>query len=101
MSPASPVFLNHTVLPVRSPHLLLSDTYTHACAHPLLSSHPHPLVLSAAGLAQREAANPAFFFLKPTHSMFGLFTRLADAYSAVLMPDKGLRTALEADAADR
>jgi len=42
-----------------------------------------------------------FYFLKPTHSMFGFFTNLADAYSAVLMPDKNLKDKLAADAADR
>uniref|UniRef100_A0A2P2MQL0 Uncharacterized protein MANES_04G066600 n=1 Tax=Rhizophora mucronata TaxID=61149 RepID=A0A2P2MQL0_RHIMU len=34
--------------------------------------------------------NPQFHFLKPTHSMFTFFTGLADAYSKVLMPQKGL-----------
>ena len=53
------------------------------------------------GLTQREGNNPQFYFLKPTHSMFGFFTSLADAYSAVLMPDKGLREKLASDATDR
>lgn len=53
------------------------------------------------GLTQRESNNPAFYFLKPTHSMFGFFTSLADAYSAVLMPDKGLKEQLAHDAGDR
>ncbi|KAI3980362.1 hypothetical protein MKX01_003901 [Papaver californicum] len=34
--------------------------------------------------------SPQFRFLKPTHSMFMFFTALADAYSKVLMPPKGL-----------
>jgi splicing factor 3A subunit 1 len=42
-----------------------------------------------------------FYFLKPTHSLFGFFTALADAYSAVLMPDKDLRKKLGEDAGDR
>jgi splicing factor 3A subunit 1 len=33
--------------------------------------------------------------------MFGFFTNLADAYSAVLMPDKSLKDKLASDAADR
>jgi splicing factor 3A subunit 1 len=33
--------------------------------------------------------------------MFGFFTSLADAYSAVLMPDKGLKERLSSDASDR
>ncbi|CAK9144579.1 unnamed protein product [Ilex paraguariensis] len=42
------------------------------------------------GLTSREMNNPQFHFLKPTHSMFMFFTSLADAYSKVLMPQKGL-----------
>ncbi|XP_077211833.1 putative splicing factor 3A subunit 1 [Tasmannia lanceolata] len=42
------------------------------------------------GLTSREGNNPQFHFLKPTHSMFTFFTALADAYSLVLMPPKGL-----------
>nr|DAD43123.1 TPA_asm: hypothetical protein HUJ06_001353 [Nelumbo nucifera] len=42
------------------------------------------------GLTSREINNPQFHFLKPTHSMFMFFTALADAYSKVLMPPKGL-----------
>ncbi|KAG5245372.1 splicing factor [Salix suchowensis] len=42
------------------------------------------------GLTNREMNNPQFHFLKPTHSMFTFFTGLADAYSKVLMPPKGL-----------
>ncbi|KAJ6845163.1 putative splicing factor 3A subunit 1 [Iris pallida] len=41
-------------------------------------------------LSARENNNPQFHFLKPTHSMFSFFTTLADAYSKVLMPPKGL-----------
>lgn len=53
------------------------------------------------GLASREHANPAFNFLKPTHSLFAFFTGLCDAYSRVLMPPKELRSRLEKDVADR
>jgi splicing factor 3A subunit 1 len=53
------------------------------------------------GLASREHANPAFFFLKPTHSLFAFFTALCDAYSRVLMPPKDLLPRLQKDADDR
>jgi splicing factor 3A subunit 1 len=43
------------------------------------------------GLATREATNPQFAFIKPTHSLFGFFTSLCDAYSHVTMPEKGER----------
>ena len=66
-------------------------------------SHCNTLVktLLAAGLAGKEHSNPQFMFLKPTHSMFGFFTSLCDAYSRVLMPDKGLMQKLQKDAEDR
>ena len=44
---------------------------------------------------------PQFNFLKPTHSLFGFFTALCDAYSRVLMPPKELRARLDKDASDR
>lgn len=47
------------------------------------------------GLTSREINNPQFHFLKPTHSMFTFFTQLADAYSKVLMPPKGLTEKLK------
>jgi hypothetical protein len=53
------------------------------------------------GLASREPANPQFHFLKPNSSLFGFFSKMADAYSAVLMPGKDLRGKLAADAGDR
>ncbi|KAL3138387.1 hypothetical protein ABBQ32_006189 [Trebouxia sp. C0010 RCD-2024] len=53
------------------------------------------------GLAGKEHSNPQFMFLKPTHSMFGFFTSLCDAYSRLLMPDKGLMQKLKKDADDR
>ena len=42
-----------------------------------------------------------FNFLKPTHSMFPFFTSLADIYSKVLMPPKGLVERLRRDADDK
>ncbi|KAK2634532.1 hypothetical protein Ddye_029324 [Dipteronia dyeriana] len=52
------------------------------------------------GLTSREINNPQFHFLKPTHSMFTFFTQLADAYSKVLMPPKGLTEKLKTSVAD-
>ncbi|XP_030526756.1 probable splicing factor 3A subunit 1 [Rhodamnia argentea] len=52
------------------------------------------------GLTSREINNPQFHFLKPTHSMFMFFTALADAYSKVLMPPKGLTDKLQKSVAD-
>ncbi|MCI20755.1 putative splicing factor 3A subunit 1-like, partial [Trifolium medium] len=52
------------------------------------------------GLTSREINNPQFHFLKPTHSMFTFFTSLADAYSKVLMPPKGLTEKLEKSVSD-
>eukprot|EP00398_MALV-I-01_sp_L67-1_P000856 gene856-297_t len=40
------------------------------------------------GLSQREQRNPQFDFLKPTHSLFGFFTALVDAYTKCLLPAK-------------
>ena len=39
--------------------------------------------------------------MKPTHSMFPFFTSLADMYSKVLMPPKGLVERLRRDADDK
>ncbi|XP_057982982.1 probable splicing factor 3A subunit 1 [Malania oleifera] len=52
------------------------------------------------GLTSREINNPQFHFLKPTHSMFMFFTALADAYSKVLMPPKGLTEKLKRSVTD-
>ncbi|XP_022137827.1 probable splicing factor 3A subunit 1 isoform X2 [Momordica charantia] len=52
------------------------------------------------GLTSREINNPQFHFLKPTHSMFMFFTSLADAYSKVLMPPKGLTLKLKKSVTD-
>lgn len=53
------------------------------------------------GLTSREHSNPQFAFLKPTHSLFTLFTRLADAYSRVLMPPRGVIDRVKWDAEDK
>ncbi|XP_075486666.1 putative splicing factor 3A subunit 1 [Primulina tabacum] len=52
------------------------------------------------GLTSRESSNPQFHFLRPTHSMFMFFTSLADAYSKVLMPSKGLTDKLRRSVVD-
>ncbi|CAL0316383.1 unnamed protein product [Lupinus luteus] len=52
------------------------------------------------GLTSREVNNAQFHFLKPTHSMFTFFTSLADAYSKVLMPPKGLTEKLKKSVPD-
>ena len=38
------------------------------------------------GLSDREARNPQYDFLKPTHVLFPYFTALVDAYSLCLLP---------------
>ena len=38
------------------------------------------------GLSEREARNPQYDFLKPTHVLFPYFTALVDAYSLCLLP---------------
>jgi splicing factor 3A subunit 1 len=52
------------------------------------------------GIANREARNPQFDFLKPTHHLFSYFTSLVDAYSKCLMPPEELRARLARDAAE-
>ena len=49
------------------------------------------------GLGKREHANPLFNFLKPTNSLFKVFTKMVDAYSRVLMPPKEVLNRLEKD----
>jgi splicing factor 3A subunit 1 len=53
------------------------------------------------GLTSKEHSNPQFAFLKPTHSMFTFFTALADAYSKVLVPPKGLVEKLKQDVGNK
>lgn len=52
-------------------------------------------------IANRESRNPLFNFLRPTHSLHGYFTSLADAYARVLIPPKVAISRLEEDMADR
>lgn len=62
-----------------------------------------------SGLAQREAANYQFDFLRPQHSMYQYFTRLVDQYTDLLTgdsvdggrPQKKRMTELEANVKDR
>ena len=51
-------------------------------------------------VAAREAKNPQFDFLKPTHWLFEYFTALVDAYSRVLAPSKDTRARLAAAVTD-
>ena len=55
----------------------------------------------ADGLADREAANSAFAFLRGTHSLHPFFKALTRAYTAVASPDDSVLPALHADATDR
>lgn len=73
-------------------------TSKHVCVY---ADHSTIANGKSAGLAGKEHSNPQFMFLKPTHSMFGFFTSLCDAYSRLLMPDKGLMQKLKKDADDR
>jgi splicing factor 3A subunit 1 len=50
-----------------------------------------------AGIKKREHANPEFAFLKPTHSMHGVFNALADAYAKALRPPKNVDALLRKD----
>jgi len=52
------------------------------------------------GIASREAKNPQFDFLKPTHYLFSYFTSLVDAYSKCLAPADDLRKRLLKDSQD-
>ena len=53
------------------------------------------------GIASREARNPQFEFLRPTHHLFGYFTGLVDAYSKVLKPPEEALENLRLDGGDR
>ena len=46
-------------------------------------------------LAQREARNFEFEFLRPTHSLFGYFNSLVEQYSKVLLPSKEMLDRLQ------
>lgn len=49
------------------------------------------------GIKKREHANLEFAFLKPTHSMHGVFNALADAYARALRPPKNIDATLRKD----
>lgn len=89
---------------------------------PLLFSHGHPsgmksqdvevIKLTAqytavngkdflSGLASREARNPQFDFLKPTHILFSYFTSMVDAYAKVVAPSSELKERVKHKAKDR
>lgn len=52
-------------------------------------------------LAQREAHNPQFDFLKVGHSLHGVFLRLVDQYGRVFLPSKALLAKLRSYAEAR
>lgn len=79
------------------PTILLNDFPADVCLQMVARNGKNFLM----GLSGRENANPGFNFLKPTHSLFGFFTKLCDAYSEVLRPPKGLMDKLQRDAEDR
>ena len=54
-----------------------------------------------SGLATKEAGNLHFNFLKPTHSLFGYFSALCEAYQKVLLPPKGVMDKLRRNCTDR
>ncbi|KZT59751.1 hypothetical protein CALCODRAFT_493254, partial [Calocera cornea HHB12733] len=49
-------------------------------------------------LSVREGQNPEFEFLRPTHPLFGYFSRLVSQYKTVLLPTGDAREKLRADA---
>ena len=49
-------------------------------------------------LMRREAANPRFLFLRPTHSLHSLFRLMRDAYARVLRPSNETVEQLKEDA---
>ncbi|KZO95146.1 hypothetical protein CALVIDRAFT_538290 [Calocera viscosa TUFC12733] len=49
-------------------------------------------------LSVREGQNPEFEFLRPTHPLFGYFSRLVGQYKTVLLPSQEGREKLRADA---
>lgn len=51
-------------------------------------------------LAQREARNPQFDFLRPNHSLFPYFTKMVEQYTKVLVPSKELMARLEENKED-
>ena len=54
-----------------------------------------------AALAQREHRNYQFDFLRPTHSLFPLFTRLVEQYTKVMIPPRDITQKLDSLALDK
>ncbi|RUS25187.1 splicing factor 3A subunit 1-like protein [Jimgerdemannia flammicorona] len=52
-------------------------------------------------LAQREARNYQFDFLRPSHSLFNYFTKLVEQYTKVLIPPKHLNEQLRGNVEDK
>jgi len=128
---AAPGLTTHTVVSERTPVLAkeslrpkpdvafaAANTHSLEFAVPLLDSAALPaqemdiVRLAAAfvarngkqfhvGLLNREARNPQFDFLKPTHPLHALFLYLVDAYSRVLFPARPSIDRLRREAADR
>ncbi len=54
-----------------------------------------------AKIAQREAKNYQFDFLRPAHSLFAYFTRLVEQYTKILIPREGVKEKLERAVKDK
>lgn len=52
-------------------------------------------------LAQREAKNYQFDFLRQGHSLFNYFTKLVESYTKILLPSNELMSRLQMNAEDR
>ncbi|KAG0061597.1 Pre-mRNA splicing factor PRP21 like protein-domain-containing protein [Linnemannia elongata] len=52
-------------------------------------------------LAQREARNYQFDFLRPNHSLFSYFSKLVEQYTKILVPGPGMVEEIEARANDK
>jgi len=82
--------LQHRLAPVDREIVKLTAQYTAVSGRQFLS-----------GLARKEAGNPQFEFLKPTHVLFGYFTALCDQYAKVLNPSKDLTDKIAAGIKDK
>lgn len=52
-------------------------------------------------LAQREARNYQFDFLRPNHSLFSYFSKLVEQYTKILVPGPGMVEEVEARATNK
>ncbi|KAG0199322.1 hypothetical protein BGX28_007373 [Mortierella sp. GBA30] len=52
-------------------------------------------------LAQREARNYQFDFLRPNHSLFPYFSKLVDQYTKILVPGPGMLEQIDSRAANK